>query len=457
MDESTLVRELLERATGSEPPIGAMPQNALRQGIGLRRRRRARITATTAAALAVICVAALAVTGVTADRSAAPASVPATVYVLGGTQTVGTLTPIPTTTDRPGGPIVVEKGNGPGWGPRLAVTPDGKTIWVADDDQDVTPFSTVTNRAEQPIRVVYQPDQRVVQVLATPDDKTIYVLDSTGAVTPISAATHKKGKPIQVVPNAAHHFDAGGDMAITPNGKTLYVIVYPPGPYTSYLVPIATAGNRPGKPVRMPIDAGGIVITPDSRTAYVFGYPTAQTQRIEVMPIATAANHLGTPIVVGSGFISGAAPVVMTPDGKTLYIPDTAPNAATTGLIPFSTVTSKPGKPISFGSAFVGGIAISPDGSTAYVVSQPRRGRGSAACSVPLGTVTPIATATNTLGRPIKVACGVSTAAFTPDGRTLYVIGQTAVTPVAVATGRVGKPIPVQGAAEILVVPGGTK
>jgi DNA-binding beta-propeller fold protein YncE len=456
MDEATLVRELLDRATRPEPPIGPMAQNAIRAGLRLRRRRRIVQSAAAGTAAAVaISLAALAGTGVIGNRPAAPAPTPATVYVLGGTQTLGTVTPISTITNRPGRPIVVERGNWPGAGPRLAVTPDRKTIWVADNDDDVTPISTVTNRPEKPIRVVHQPDHAVVQVLAAPDDKTIYVLDSTVAVTPISTATHQKGKPIQVGPNAAHHGEGAGDMAITPDGKTLYVVVYPPGPYPSYVVPIATATGQPGTPIGLPISAGRIVFTPDGRRAYVFGYSTARTPRIEVIPIVTAGNHLGTPIIIGSGFIPGDTPVVMTPDGRMMYLPY-GPDESNglNGVIPFSTVTNKPGKLISVGSASVEGIAISPDGGTAYVVSQPiGPGPGSPACAGPPGDVTPIATATNTIGRPVKVPCEVSAAALTPDGRTLYVSERGTVTPVATATGQVGEPIPVEGPAEILIVP----
>jgi DNA-binding beta-propeller fold protein YncE len=60
-------------------------------------------------------------------------------------------------------------------------------------------------------------------------------------------------------------------------------------------------------------------------------------------------------------------------------------------------------------------------------------------------TVTPISTATNTPGRPIRVSGGTFTIAFTPDGKTLYAASSTAtrnaVTPISTATNRAGKPI----------------
>jgi DNA-binding beta-propeller fold protein YncE len=127
----------------------------------------------------VACAVAVSVTGAIGHRAAAPAGIPATVYVLGGGQTLGTVTPISTTTGKAGRPIVVRTGSqiGPGGlGTQLAVTPDGKTIWAADSAAGVTPISTATNRPGKPVRVVYQRGQGTSQVLVTPDGKTVYVL-----------------------------------------------------------------------------------------------------------------------------------------------------------------------------------------------------------------------------------------------------------------------------------------
>ena len=78
-------------------------------------------------------------------------------------------------------------------------------------------------------------------------------------------------------------------------------------------------------------------------------------------------------------------------------------------------------------------IAITPDGKTAYVAND-----GS-------GTVTPIATATNTAGPPITVGSDPYAIAITPDGKTAYVAnyGSDTVTPIATATNTAGPPITV--------------
>lgn len=74
-------------------------------------------------------------------------------------------------------------------------------------------------------------------------------------------------------------------------------------------------------------------------------------------------------------------------------------NSAT--VTPITTATNTPGRPIKVGKGSWA-IALTPDGKTAYVVSY-----------VP-GTVTPISTATNTPGRPIKVGKGPFAIAITP-------------------------------------------
>jgi YVTN family beta-propeller protein len=70
--------------------------------------------------------------------------------------------------------------------------------------------------------------------------------------------------------------------------------------------------------------------------------------------------------------------------------------------------------------------------------------------------VTPITTATNRAGKPIRIGEGPATIAIaiTQDGRTAYVVSSTAgtVTPIATATNTPGKPITVGRGPFALVV-----
>jgi DNA-binding beta-propeller fold protein YncE len=72
----------------------------------------------------------------------------------------------------------------------------------------------------------------------TPNGRTVYVLNSGGnTVTPVRVATNTTGAPIPVPPLAF-------TLAVTPNGKTLYVTASP-----NLLIPIRTSNNHPGTPI----------------------------------------------------------------------------------------------------------------------------------------------------------------------------------------------------------------
>jgi DNA-binding beta-propeller fold protein YncE len=119
----------------------------------------------------------------------------------------------------------------------LAVTPDGKTLYVTTEIRHIArliPVSTATNRPGPAIPV----PAPAFQIVITPDSKTVYLAGSAGNafITPVSTATNQPGKPIRIAPSVF--------MAMTPDGKTLYAMA--PGK----VVPISTATNQPGKPIR---------------------------------------------------------------------------------------------------------------------------------------------------------------------------------------------------------------
>jgi DNA-binding beta-propeller fold protein YncE len=389
-------------------------------------------------------------------RPARPQQTPAgpTLYIydIGFRGQGGTVTPVSTATNTPGKPIRVG-----GFG-QMAVTPDGKTVYVTTGPT-VTPISTATNTAGKPIHVS---GGDTGGIAITPDGKTAYVTTDTGTVTPIKTATNTPGTPIHVGGGPG----SGGQIVITPDGKTAYVTT------ATGVTPISTATNIPGTPIHVPGagnlggSIGKIVITPDGKTAYVLD--TGGT----VTPINTATNTPGTPIhtwcpatqsrsgcqtiMVSAGYIA------VTPDGKTVYVA-TETGCQVAGyrdckvwVAAISTATNKflgfvppglspPGINVPVGASNnLGQIAITPDGKTAYITT------GS--------TVTPINTATNTLGKPIHVGPGripttpglrggdSSYIAITPDGKTAYVATGAGVTPINTATNTPGKPIHVSGA-----------
>ena len=140
-----------------------------------------------------------------------------------------------------------------------------------------------------------------------------------------------------------------------------------------------------------------------------------------------------------------SAPVARTRAG-------TPPIRTFAGVTPFTTATGTPGKLIKI-DGFVYAIAVTPDSKTAYVSSQPATKPEPAGCTGQTGEVTPISTATNVPGRPIRVDCGPYFLAITPDGKTVWVAsGERTVTPIATATNTLGKPIKFRGAIKAIAV-----
>src|SRR6185312_952446 len=224
----------------------------------------------------------------------------------------GTVTPIATATNTAGEPVVVgvrpraiavtpdgktayvvnqSRPQPPPWRSHEAGK-RGRPELPPDERGTVTPIVTATNTPGEPIDVGNEP----FAIAVTPDGKTVYVAntwENTGrlasgqsTVTPIATATNTPGPPIQVG-------SGPWAFAITPDGKTAYVASWQGGTVT----PIATATSTAGAPIEVGEGAQAIVITPDGQTAYVGVWGEPGT----VVPIATATNTPGQPIGVGDG------------------------------------------------------------------------------------------------------------------------------------------------------------
>jgi hyaluronoglucosaminidase len=172
--------------TDRREPAGA----GLRPGKGFRRRAYA-------AAAAAVAAATLSLTGgaaIAAGTASGSQARVVTVYV--ASQGSNTVTPISAATNKPGRPIPLPPG---GYTTAMAITPDGKTVYVGDSTPDpelgyVTPISTATNKALPAIQIVGSPGQ----IAFTPDGRTGYVTTGSNTVIPFSTATNKAGRDIRV-------------------------------------------------------------------------------------------------------------------------------------------------------------------------------------------------------------------------------------------------------------------
>jgi hyaluronoglucosaminidase len=135
------------------------------------------------------------------------------------------------------------------------------------------------------------------------------------------------------------------------------------------VTPISTATNLPGKAITVGKGPQSIAITPNGKTAYVVNFGGGFVGGNTVTPISTATGKPGAPITVSDPASSTPGHIAITPNGKTAYVVITAiVGAGSVGVVPIQTATGKPGKPIPVGF-FPFRIAITPNGKTAYATS----------------------------------------------------------------------------------------
>jgi YVTN family beta-propeller protein len=362
------------------------------------------IVVSTIAALGLTVAVAGPAAATTATARAAATAAP-TAYVLNTKS--GTVTPIDTATNTAGKPIKA----GPPYGvENIVFAPDGKTAYIGDS-RGVIPMSTATNKLGKPI-----PAPGGGNLYITPNGKTVYDVVIHGEVVPITTATHTAGKPIPLpgLEEAA---------AMAPDGKTLYAAI----PQQNEIVPVNTATNRAGTPISL-ASPSDMVITPDSHTMYVARSPVAGASSV-VTPINLVTGKVGRSINIGSDVSNY---LVVSPDGHTVYV------FAENEVVPISTATNTVGKPIKIKDVPTG-FAFSPSGKTAYVASTDTQ-------TAPYQSwVTPITLATHTAGVPVKTGLNTYSLAVTPDGKTVYAVNfsSNSVTPIATATGTAGAPLKV--------------
>jgi YVTN family beta-propeller protein len=328
-------------------------------------------------------------------------------------------------------------------------------LYVANlESGSVSRINTATNRAERPVTLGRK--SVPFAIVTAPNGRTVYVANyGTSTVTPISTRTGRRGKAIKV-PRGPDY------LAITPNGKTLYVASeinsndQEPGRVT----PISTATRKAGRPLRVGIDPGPIEITPDSKSVYVATAGLSLNGVGNVTVIKAVAHRVRAVIR-----LADPLGMVLTPDGRKLYVasendsppgcspppaqsaasasrtsrppgsPAAASPAALCGqLIPIRTATDRPGRRIRIGDPAM--LAVAPGGQAVYVLTDS-------------GAITKVSTRTSKVGWSARPVGNPYYLAITPNGRTLYALGDTTssrpgfVIPIATLNGTAGKRIPV--------------
>jgi YVTN family beta-propeller protein len=310
----------------------------------------------------------------------------------------------------------------------------GKTMYLLGNGiNNVTPFDPATNTFGPPIVL----RGAASSIAIAPDGKAAYALDTVGIglhaptqLTPIDTVTGTPRAPVTVhlagIDGSQPEITPMQDnqLAITPDGRTVYIL----DPARSgSVIAFNTATDTVRHSIPVGQDPGGILVTPDGKTLYV-----ANTGSGTVTPVSTATDTPGPPIVVGGS----PASMAITPDGTALYtVGSTEDRVSNTVLVtPIDTATNTARSPVPVHDGGGDGIAITPDGTKAFLF-------GAALAPV----VSWIDTATDTASPPIHLS-GLTSAdmAFTPDSKVAYVLTEnnsdSTLTPINVATGAVGRP-----------------
>jgi DNA-binding beta-propeller fold protein YncE len=279
-------------------------------------------------------------------------------------------------------------------------------------------------------------------VVVSPDGRTIYLANSDDSITPVSTATGKARRRI-AISYGSPGMNAGTDsMAITPDGRTLFTTVT--DTVTQAALALARVDLRAGREVGRVHVPGGVdqfVMTKDGRTLYVLSGDSA------LYPVDVATGRVGTAIPAPDYVLESAVSMALSPDDATLYIatnedgPDGS-DVLSGAVTPVTLRTGAAGSSIKLGW-MPSSLAITPDGRTLYAAIDGLSGIGQLAPNA----VDVIDTATGRLRATLRWQAAPLYLQMAPDGKTVWVasvvdnrIGTAddTVTCIDVATGRPG-------------------
>lgn len=277
-------------------------------------------------------------------------------------------------------------------------------------------------------------------LVVSPDGRTIYLADSADGITPVSAATGKAGKAIAISGGAPGSFIGGpaGGLAVTPDERTLFTTVY--DEKSGATLPLARVDLRTGKEtgqVQVPGDAVfAFVMSSNGKTLYV-----ASADQLYAVNAVTGRPERRIP--APRSVLEAAGPMVLSPDGRTLYMAVPGDGGSGSGaVVSVNLQTGAAGRAVSVGWEPVS-LGVTPDGRTLYVAVD---GMDEFGQSFP-NRIVAIDTATGQVRASIPWKVPPQQLAMAPDGAAVWVMSVTGetrstaddtLTPVSVASGQPG-------------------
>lgn len=241
-----------------------------------------------------------------------------------------------------------------------------------------------------------------------------YGIGAGGLLSPLSPATVASGS-------------GATGVAVTPDGKSVYVTAGGDNLVDEYAVDPVSGGLSPKASASAGFTPNGIVVSPDGKSAYVantgdVNHPTNPNvvSQYDIDPV-TGVLSLKTPGFVTTGRDSTA--IAVTPDGKSVYVTNAFINASMVSQYTVDPVTGalSPKTPATVATDDPTAIAVTPDGKNAYVTNID-------ANTVSQYTVNPVSGALSPK-TPATVAAGALPVGLevSPDGKSVYVTDRVAV------------------------------
>jgi uncharacterized repeat protein (TIGR01451 family) len=281
----------------------------------------------------------------------------------------------------------------PDWSAYVANNDTGNSGTVSTFDLSVNPATATTFGVAMP---------NPGPIAIAPNDEIGYVgSTSTNEIASFDTTTNQGGGPFTIGPSGT----AVTDVAFAPDGQKVWVLSDGGEEiFLSSLEPETGAIETTEIPLPGGAPVAHLALSPDGSTAYI----AANGELIGMIPVdlTTDPPTPGTPFPLPG--VTRA--IAITPDGQKAVIAESGDPAgeADAWVIDLATQTSGPAIPLDIVCA--NGIAITPDGSTAYI----------GGCD--LGDhVVPVDIASETAGPPIATDLKPNTLAVTPDGSKVYV------------------------------------
>jgi VCBS repeat-containing protein len=247
----------------------------------------------------------------------------------------------------------------------LAITPDGSTAFVANNGSgtvtpvNVSTLSTQTNLCLpigscSPSDPNTQPEAIAVNAAGT------FGFVANSGENSVSEITIQNGTAKLVGPQISSNlFQFPDALAISPDGRTLWVANYSAGT----VVPVALPTNRVGTPINVGLNPTALAITPDGHHLLVANSGDGTVTDISVGSTTPPDTFALEPAQTGT--VSPQA-IAISPDGSTAYVTDTANDV----VVPVTISSDTAGSPVSVNGTDPISDVVSPDGSTLYVADE---------------------------------------------------------------------------------------